>query len=185
MKKFLCFLLIALFLISPALAADGDTTVYITYTGECYHLSGCSYLKSRIETTLQDAVDDGYRACSRCNPPRLTSSPRVSSSSPSLGYGPSDELSSLGEKYGVNIPSAPRSSSNPANSSNASPHTPLSTSDSRPSPAPSSSKSSGITIGSALSSFFSVIGVGYVLLLLFDIAIIPVAKFIIGIFRNS
>ena len=183
MKKFLCFLLIALFLISPALAADGDTTVYVTYTGECYHLSGCSYLKSRIETTLQDAVDDGYRACSRCGPPRLTSGPRVSSVSPSIGYGPSDELSSLGEKYGVDVPSPPRPSSKSSNSSNSSVQVSQAVSDSRP--APAQSKSTSITVGSVLSSFFSLIGVGYALLLLFDIAIIPIAKFIIGLFRDS
>lgn len=54
-------------------AASGDTIVYITRTGECYHRAGCSSLKSKIETTLQQAVSDGYRACSKCNPPILTS----------------------------------------------------------------------------------------------------------------
>lgn len=53
------------------LYTNGDTVVYVTATGECYHRSGCSYLKSRIETTLEEAIDDGYRRCSRCNPPKL------------------------------------------------------------------------------------------------------------------
>lgn len=70
-------LILALFLLffisSGALAASWDTVVYITKTGECYHKSGCSYLKSKIEVTLQYAVDNGYRACSRCNPPKLDS----------------------------------------------------------------------------------------------------------------
>lgn len=63
-------LLIVLFLIS-AYAYNGDTLVYVTRTGECYHRDGCSYLKSRIEITLEDAVNQGYRPCSRCNPPIL------------------------------------------------------------------------------------------------------------------
>ena len=55
-------------------AASGDTVVYITKTGECYHSSGCSSLKkSKIETTLQSAIDRGYRACSKCKPGSLDS----------------------------------------------------------------------------------------------------------------
>lgn len=73
MKKFLCFLLMLAILTPTVLAASGDTLVYITRTGECYHRDGCSYLKSRIEVTLEDAVDRGYWACSRCDPPSLTS----------------------------------------------------------------------------------------------------------------
>ncbi len=49
--------------------SNAGVTVYITNTGECYHRYGCSYLKSCIETTLEDAVYNGYRPCSRCNPP--------------------------------------------------------------------------------------------------------------------
>ena len=52
-----------------AKAADGNMTVYITKTGDCYHLDGCNSLRrSKIETTLQSAVDRGYRACQKCNP---------------------------------------------------------------------------------------------------------------------
>jgi hypothetical protein len=60
---------------STVYAASGDTVVYITKTGECYHSSGCSSLRrSKIETTLQSAIDKGYRACSKCNPVSLDSS---------------------------------------------------------------------------------------------------------------
>ena len=53
-------------------AASGDTTVYITKTGDCYHADGCSSLrKSKISTTLQNAVSKGYRACSKCHPASL------------------------------------------------------------------------------------------------------------------
>lgn len=53
-------------------AAGGDTTVYITKTGEKYHNDGCSSLsKSKIQTTLQSAVDKGYEACKKCKPPKL------------------------------------------------------------------------------------------------------------------
>ncbi len=59
-------------IIAPALmvsAASGDSTVYLTKTGECYHLDGCASLsRSKIPTTLQDAVNRNYRACSKCNP---------------------------------------------------------------------------------------------------------------------
>ena len=84
MKKITAIILaLFLFFAFPlgALAASGDTIVYITRTGECYHRDGCSYLKSRIEVTLQYAVDHGYRACSRCNPPRLDSPTRAAPAS--------------------------------------------------------------------------------------------------------
>lgn len=45
-------------------------TVYITNSGEKYHLDGCSSLrKSKIPTTLEDAKAQGYEPCKRCNPP--------------------------------------------------------------------------------------------------------------------
>lgn len=41
--------------------------VYITNTGKKYHKSGCSYLKkSKIETTMSNAVSSGYTPCSKC-----------------------------------------------------------------------------------------------------------------------
>lgn len=74
MKKLLCFFLVILVLVSPALAADGSTLVYTTRTGECYHRYSCSSLsKSCYETTLSQAVADGYRPCGRCHPPTLDS----------------------------------------------------------------------------------------------------------------
>ncbi len=57
-----------------SLAASGDTTVYVTKTGKCYHSSGCSSLsKSKIETTLESASSK-YSPCSKCKPPVLDSS---------------------------------------------------------------------------------------------------------------
>lgn len=54
-------------------AASGDTTVYVTKTGKCYHNSGCSSLsKSCIETTLE-AASGKYTPCSKCKPPTLDS----------------------------------------------------------------------------------------------------------------
>lgn len=83
MKKLLCFFLMILVLVSPALAADGSTLVYTTRTGECYHRYSCSSLsKSCYETTLSQAVADGYRPCGRCHPPTLDSG--SSSAKPSL-----------------------------------------------------------------------------------------------------
>lgn len=48
-----------------------SVTVYITKTGSKYHSSGCQYLRrSKIPTTLGEALSDGYTACSKCSPPR-------------------------------------------------------------------------------------------------------------------
>lgn len=44
-------------------------TVYVTRTGEKYHSAGCSYLsQSCYEISYSDAIDQGYTACSRCDP---------------------------------------------------------------------------------------------------------------------
>ena len=52
-------------------STGANPTVYITATGECYHLKGCRYLAhSCIPIKLKDAEAQGYRACSVCNPPR-------------------------------------------------------------------------------------------------------------------
>ena len=73
-----------------AYAATGDTVVYRTKTGKCYHTANCSSLKSSIEVTLQEAINKGLRPCSKCNPPTLDAviiekqSNNTSSSSASL-----------------------------------------------------------------------------------------------------
>lgn len=60
--------------LSIALAPNGNTQVYITRTGECYHKNGCSSLiSSKFQRTLEKAVGDGYRPCNNCDPPRLIS----------------------------------------------------------------------------------------------------------------
>ena len=54
-------------------AASNDNTsqtVYITRTGKKYHRDGCSYLKSRIESTVSEAKAMGLGPCSRCKPPQ-------------------------------------------------------------------------------------------------------------------
>lgn len=44
-------------------------TVYITNTGSKYHRSWCSYLRQSKKTiSLNNAINKGYTACSRCNP---------------------------------------------------------------------------------------------------------------------
>jgi len=48
--------------------ADGETIVYITETGFKYHHSTCRTLKdSRIKTTLDSALNNGYTACGICH----------------------------------------------------------------------------------------------------------------------
>lgn len=89
MKKLLGFFLAVFILTSSALAAPGSTVVYITRTGECYHTGECRFLqKSKIETTLADALARGYRACKVCRPPELdggltAAAPDASDASPS------------------------------------------------------------------------------------------------------
>lgn len=51
-------------------ADNGSTIVYVTDSGEKYHSAGCRYLsRSQNSITLEDAVNEGYSPCSRCNPP--------------------------------------------------------------------------------------------------------------------
>ena len=93
MKKIVSFLFALIVLLSPVLAyADNRAViVHCTETGDCYHSAGCSYLKSDIPLTLEEAVKMGLRPCSRCNPPRpdfpvsVTPIPRESSGSSSSG----------------------------------------------------------------------------------------------------
>ena len=77
MKK-LFVLLIAFFTLANSLSAQ---TVYITKTGNKYHLDGCRYLnRSKFSIDLNDAIARGYGACSVCKPPTSASStPRTQS----------------------------------------------------------------------------------------------------------
>ena len=51
---------------------NGNKTVYTTRTGECYHLKNCSTLEySKYETTLREAVREGYENCLYCDSPAL------------------------------------------------------------------------------------------------------------------
>jgi endonuclease YncB( thermonuclease family) len=53
-------------------------TVYITKSGNKYHVAGCRYLaKSSIPIDLADAVARGFSPCSVCNPPRLQKAKEV------------------------------------------------------------------------------------------------------------
>ncbi|WP_461615660.1 hypothetical protein [Clostridium sp. Marseille-QA1073] len=50
---------------------DISVVVYITKTGKKYHSDWCGYLsKSKIETTLENAMNRGYTPCSKCGPPQ-------------------------------------------------------------------------------------------------------------------
>ena len=118
MKKLLCFFLVILVLVSPALAADGSTLVYTTRTGECYHRYSCSSLsKSCYETTLSQAVADGYRPCGRCHPPTLDSG--SSSAKPSLSDRIAAYNSSGSSSYSSGYSSGQSSSRASASSSRA------------------------------------------------------------------
>jgi|GEM_PF-2483881 len=50
---------------------DISVVIYITKTGEKYHSDWCGYLsRSKIETTLENAMNRGYTPCSKCGPPQ-------------------------------------------------------------------------------------------------------------------
>lgn len=55
---------------NSSISDNQGEVVYRTRTGSKYHRSGCSYLKSKIETTVSEAQTMGLGPCSRCNPPR-------------------------------------------------------------------------------------------------------------------
>ncbi len=47
-------------------------SVYITRTGAKYHKEKCYYLSySKIKITLEEALEESYSPCSKCNPPRV------------------------------------------------------------------------------------------------------------------
>ncbi len=52
---------------------DPETiTVYITRTGQKYHRDGCRSLsRSRIASTLKEAVERGLGPCGVCKPPTI------------------------------------------------------------------------------------------------------------------
>lgn len=53
---------------------NGDTTVYITHTGEKYHKQHCQYLRSsKVPLPLEKASSRGYGRCSVCDPPKYIS----------------------------------------------------------------------------------------------------------------
>lgn len=54
---------------TPSRAQD-VIIVYVTRTGEKYHMDGCQYLRSsQIPITLEEARQS-YEPCSKCDPPR-------------------------------------------------------------------------------------------------------------------
>ena len=71
-KSILILLLLLLFCPSVVFAEPGNTVVYRTKTGDCYHQYGCRYLRqSSIKSTLDIVTRLGLRPCSACDPPLL------------------------------------------------------------------------------------------------------------------
>lgn len=74
MKLFLVY--ISLLLCCTSIQKE---TVYITKTGEKYHLENCRYLKySKKAITLEEAINRGYDPCSVCKPPKAKKSKKGS-----------------------------------------------------------------------------------------------------------
>jgi len=54
----------------PESETSPDTIVYVTRTGQKYHVAGCRYLaRSSIPMKLSEAKNR-YGPCSKCNPPQ-------------------------------------------------------------------------------------------------------------------
>ena len=101
-KRFSCFLLIALLLMTVmATAYNGNVTVYVTNTGEKYHVSSCGYLKSKIPMSLKDAVSAGYTACLKCRPPILDTSSEPSQTPDSTVKTPTIDVEEFMGSVGV------------------------------------------------------------------------------------
>jgi hypothetical protein len=72
MKKAVPCAIALILAVALAYATPASTKVYITRTGEKYHTGDCRTLKkSKIETTLAEAVSSGYEPCKLCDPPTL------------------------------------------------------------------------------------------------------------------
>jgi hypothetical protein len=74
-KKALCSIAFTftLIMLTPTVSkARNLTIVYVTDTGKKYHSYNCSYLHSKREITLVDAIMLNYEPCSRCNPPEIS-----------------------------------------------------------------------------------------------------------------
>lgn len=85
-KRISVFALLIILLLFQVSAASGDTTVYVTNTGEKYHSYGCQYLRQSCNSiSLSNAVSAGYTRCSKCSPPYLDAE-TPSYSSGSSGY---------------------------------------------------------------------------------------------------
>lgn len=73
-------LILSLTPIAFAYSVPSDTIVYVTPTGECYHLWNCSHIKNSCSSiTIANAEYNGYRACSRCDPDVMVGSYGTSS----------------------------------------------------------------------------------------------------------
>jgi len=71
-KRFFVITFVCIFAVAVAHAAAPDTIVFVTKTGSKYHREDCASLRSsKIETTLGEAVAEGYEPCSLCDPPVL------------------------------------------------------------------------------------------------------------------
>ena len=58
---------------TPFVEKETDTTsivVYRTETGKKYHRESCRHLKSKVETTVDEALSMGLDPCSVCQPPQ-------------------------------------------------------------------------------------------------------------------
>lgn len=67
---FACIIFCSFTLTLTVSAENGNTIVYVTDSGSKYHSSGCQYLsRSKNSITLEEAVEEGFSPCSRCNPP--------------------------------------------------------------------------------------------------------------------
>ena len=56
---------------SAAQVKNIETKIFITKSGSKYHLDGCRWLKSKIQSTIMEASSKGLTPCKVCSPPSL------------------------------------------------------------------------------------------------------------------
>lgn len=64
---FMLWLAVCLPACTPMPVSNESRVVYVTQSGNRYHLENCRYLaKSAIKTTVAEATENGYTSCAYC-----------------------------------------------------------------------------------------------------------------------
>jgi len=74
MKKFYCFILTIIIICTISVisfADEEEIIVFITRTGDRYHIESCRYARNSTSIILTEAISNGYIPCITCSPPTI------------------------------------------------------------------------------------------------------------------